>query len=88
MISKADLHIHTIYGWDAMMTPAAALKAARMAGLDVIAITDHDEMRGAFEALELADKYELELIAGNEINTADRHLLALFVHRPIPRACL
>ena len=59
-MSKADLHIHTTYSWDGMMTPAAALNAAHMAGLDVIAITDHDEIGGAFEALDLAGKYGLE----------------------------
>ncbi len=83
-MSKADLHIHTTYSWDGMMTPAAALKAARIAGLDVIAITDHDEIGGAFEALELAGKYGLEVIPGIEITTADGHLLALFVHQLIP----
>jgi predicted metal-dependent phosphoesterase TrpH len=83
-MSKADLHIHTTYSWDGMMTPAAALKAAHMAGLDVIAITDHDEIGGAFKALELAGKYGLEVIPGIEITTADGHLLALFVHQLIP----
>ena len=83
-MSKADLHIHTTYSWDGMMTPAAALNAAHMAGLDVIAITDHDEIGGAFEALDLAGKYGLEEIPGIEITTAEGHLLALFVHQVIP----
>jgi predicted metal-dependent phosphoesterase TrpH len=80
----ADLHVHTTYSWDGTMTPAAALQAASLAGLDVIAITDHDEIRGAYAAQELAGKYGVEVIPGIEINTADGHLLALFVHELVP----
>jgi predicted metal-dependent phosphoesterase TrpH len=83
-MSKADLHIHTFYSWDAMMTPAGALKAAAQAGLNVIAITDHDEMRGSLEARQLAGKYNLEVVPGLEISTADGHLLALYLERPVP----
>ena len=46
-MGKADLHIHTIYSWDGTCTVEAVLKqAAHIAELDVIAITDHDDIRG------------------------------------------
>jgi predicted metal-dependent phosphoesterase TrpH len=66
------------------MTPAGALKAAAQAGLDVIAITDHDNLRATFEARDLAGRYGVEVIPGIEISTRDGHLLALFVEKTIP----
>jgi len=84
-MGKADLHIHTIYSWDGTATVKAVLKqAAHVAHLDVIAITDHDEIRGALEAQDLAPLYGLEVIPGSEITTADGHLLGLFLQQKIP----
>jgi predicted metal-dependent phosphoesterase TrpH len=81
----ADLHIHTIHSVDGTSTPAAVLKyAAHHTDLDVIAITDHDDIRGALEALELASKYAVEVIPGIEITSRDGHVLALWVEHNIP----
>ena len=75
----ADIHIHTIYSYDATTTVRGVLKQASSVGLNVIAITDHDDIRGAFDARELSSQYGVEVISGVEINTRDGHLLALFV---------
>ena len=81
----ADLHIHTVYSWDGTCTVPAVLKyAADVAGLDVIAITDHDCITGALEAIQLAPRYGIDVIPGCEVTTADGHLLALFIQKPIP----
>jgi hypothetical protein len=80
----ADLHMHTIYSWDGTSTVAAILKQVlEHTNLDVIAITDHDDLTGAFEALELAPAYGIEVIPGCEISTAQGHLLAYFIKKPI-----
>jgi len=81
----ADIHIHTIYSYDATTTVRGVLKQASSVGLNVIAITDHDEIRGAFDARELASQYDLEVIPGVEVTTKDGHLLALFVEKLPPR---
>src|SRR5271157_1826283 len=81
----ADLHIHTLYSFDGTSTVSAVLKKAVEVGLDVIAITDHDEIRGALEAEERAPLYGIEVIPGSEITTAEGHLLALFIHHKVPR---
>ncbi|MFT3890831.1 MAG: PHP domain-containing protein [Anaerolineales bacterium] len=47
----ADLHLHTIYSYDGTASVPAVLTRARQIGLDVIAITDHDEIAGAIKAL-------------------------------------
>lgn len=79
----ADLHIHTIYSYDGTASVPAVLTRAKRMGLDVIAITDHDEIRGALQAFELAPKFGIEVIPGIEITTAEGDLLALFVTEKI-----
>ena len=83
----ADIHIHTIYSHDATTTVRGVLKQASSVGFDVIAITDHDDIRGAFDARELSSQYNIEVIPGVEVTTKDGHLLALFVEK-IPRGGL
>ncbi len=83
-MGTADIHIHSLYSYDATTTVKAVLKQAADAGLDVIAITDHDEIRGSLEARALAPKYGLEAIPAVEVSTKDGHLLALFVEELPP----
>jgi predicted metal-dependent phosphoesterase TrpH len=82
---RADLHIHTTYS-DGLSTPDQVLDAAVAAGLDVIAITDHDTLQGAWRVRERAAQRgcPLEVVVGVEVTTASgAHLLGLFVERPI-----
>lgn len=80
----ADLHMHTIYSYDGTATVPAVLERARQVGLDVIAITDHDEIRGALQAEQLASKFNLHVIPGVEITTAEGDLLALGIRKLVP----
>jgi len=77
----ADIHIHTIYSHDATTSVRGVLKQASSVGLNVIAVTDHDDIRGAFDARELATQYNIEVIPGVEVTTKDGHLLALFIEK-------
>lgn len=79
----ADLHIHTIYSYDGTAPVAAVLNRAKEVGLSVIAITDHDEIKGSLTAFDLAPKFGIEVIPGIEITTTDGDLLALFVTEKI-----
>lgn len=80
----ADLHVHSIHSYDGTATVPAILSRARQIGLNVIAITDHDEVNGSLKALELAPLYGVEVIPGIEITTAEGDLLALNITRLIP----
>lgn len=85
-MGKADLHIHTTYSYDGTATVTATLEhVTRNTDLDVIAITDHDQIEGALEAVELAPHYGIEVIPGVEVSTAEGHVLALYVQQNIPR---
>jgi predicted metal-dependent phosphoesterase TrpH len=80
----ADLHLHTIYSYDGTASVPSVLKQARKVGLDVIAITDHDEIDGALEAVKLASHFGVDVIPASEITTADGDLLALFITEKVP----
>jgi predicted metal-dependent phosphoesterase TrpH len=81
----SDLHIHSIYSYDGTASISAILKhASSNTDLNVLAITDHDSMAGVNEAMNLAPKYNLEVIPGMEVSSSDGHVLCLFINRPIP----
>lgn len=42
---KSDLHLHSTFS-DGVMTPSQLAESSIKAGLDVIALTDHDMMDG------------------------------------------
>jgi hypothetical protein len=84
-MGTADLHVHSTYSYDATSTVRAVLKQAADVGLNVIAVTDHDDIRGSLEAHELASNYGIESIPAVEVSTKEGHLVALFVHTLPPR---
>ena len=83
----ADIHMHTLFSYDGTATVPAVLNRASQVGLDMIAITDHDEIRGALMAEQLAPKFGIQVIPGVEITTAEGDLLALSIRKLIPAKC-
>ena len=77
--------MHTIYSYDGTASVPAVLIRAKQIGLDVIAITDHDEIVGSLQALEIAPQYGVEVIPAIEITTAEGDLLALDITQKIAR---
>jgi hypothetical protein len=77
--------MHSIYSYDGTASVTAILKRAQQVGLDVIAITDHDEITGSLKAMELAPKYGVEVIPAIEVTTAEGDLLALNITERIQR---
>lgn len=76
---RADLHIHS-HGAshdvsDATMTPQAIIKTALAENLDVISITDHNEISNVQAALEAAAGSTLLVVPGVELSTPQGHLL-------------
>ena len=81
----ADLHLHTSHGDGMVDAPALLDHIESRTDLDVIAITDHDDIRGALIAREhhAAGSYRFELVTGLELTTRSGHLLALYVDVPL-----
>ncbi|MDF1602986.1 PHP domain-containing protein [Nocardioides sp. YIM 152315] len=76
---RIDLHTHSRAS-DGTDSPAELVRAAARAGLDVLAITDHDTAAGWPDAQAVADEVGVTLVPGMEISTHHRgrsvHLLA------------
>jgi predicted metal-dependent phosphoesterase TrpH len=85
-MGKADLHIHTKAGDGVDSLQAILDYVEEKTDLDVIAITEHDNLDIAFEARELwaRGNYRFELIAGSEITTLEGHLVALYLEDEVP----
>lgn len=76
---RVDLHCHSTAS-DGTDTPAELVRNAAAAGLDVVALTDHDTTLGWDEAAAAATESGIALVRGIEISTRFRgagvHLLA------------
>jgi predicted metal-dependent phosphoesterase TrpH len=65
---RIDLHTHSNRS-DGTDTPTELVEKAKAAGLDVVAITDHDSTAGWDEAQQAADRVGITLVHGIEIST-------------------
>jgi predicted metal-dependent phosphoesterase TrpH len=61
-----DLHTHTYYS-DGLLSPESLVRAAAAQGIGVLAITDHENVRGSREAEPVARKLGVELIPAVEL---------------------
>jgi predicted metal-dependent phosphoesterase TrpH len=84
-MGRADLQLHSSFG-DGLASPEEILDAAERARLDVISLTDHDDIRGSFALRDLASRRAspLAVVPGIEVTTRSGHLLALYVEDEIP----
>lgn len=86
----ADLHIHTTAS-DGSVPPEQLPALAKAAGLELIAITDHDTVAGVEPAREAAETLNIRVVAGIEVSTdygdRDIHLLGygIDIHSQILR---
>jgi len=93
-MTKLDLHIHSYYsenlnGTRIFMPPSRSspkdiIKVALKKGINVIAIADHDSVRGSLEAIKLAKQYDIVTIPSCEITSNDGHILAYNIQENIP----
>lgn len=77
--SVVDLHTHSLHS-DGTEPPAIVVSEAARAGLDVIALTDHDVMGGWQEADDAGRRHGVSVVPGIEVSCIWRgisvHLLA------------
>jgi predicted metal-dependent phosphoesterase TrpH len=77
-----DLHTHSNRS-DGSLTPSALVERAKGAGVDVLALTDHDTVAGLDEAQGAADAAGLRLVPGVEVSASWRaqaiHVLGLWI---------
>ncbi len=76
-----DLHMHSCLSpcADNNMTPALIAGLSKLAGADIIAVTDHNSALNLPAVKAACDAYELELLPGIEVTTAEEiHVLCYF----------
>lgn len=81
MTLKIDLHVHTFYSPDSLITPKELVFYAKKRGLDGVAITDHDRIDGA---LKIGKETDFLVIPGIEISSLNGHIIGLDVDELIP----
>lgn len=67
---KADLHTHSTAS-DGQYTPAELVRLAKSAGLEVLALTDHDTTDGLEEAVRTGAELGLRVIRGIELSARE-----------------
>jgi predicted metal-dependent phosphoesterase TrpH len=81
-----DLHMHTSWSHDCSIQVGELLDHAEAIGLGAIAVTDHNRLGGALEAVELAHDRGLTVIPGEEVKTDTQgEVIGLFLHDEIQR---
>ena len=85
---RIDLHTHSSVS-DGTDAPAELVRKALAAGLDVVALTDHDTFDGLDEAVAEGERLELGVVRGMELSCSRRgssvHVLAYGADPTSPR---
>jgi len=84
LLLKIDLHIHTIYSYDGLITPKELVRQLKKEKLDGVAITDHDTTKAWPKFHKVLGKYGFIAIPGVEVSAKNAHILALNVMSEIP----
>ena len=79
---RADLHVHTTYSKDSLITPQDLVYYAKKRGLNAVAVTDHNQLEGA---RKIAKETDFLVIPGMEVSSRDGHIVALNVRELIPK---
>lgn len=64
---NADLHCHSVVS-DGTLAPAAIVERAHRNGVEILALTDHDEVAGLAEAQARAEDLGLRFVPGVEVS--------------------
>ncbi|HVC49456.1 MAG TPA: 3',5'-nucleoside bisphosphate phosphatase [Burkholderiales bacterium] len=82
-----DLHSHSTAS-DGLLSPSALVELAANSGVEILALTDHDDVSGLEEACIAADKCNIHFIRGVEISVSWRghtlHIIGLQIDSDHP----
>ncbi|MEP7083281.1 MAG: 3',5'-nucleoside bisphosphate phosphatase [Betaproteobacteria bacterium] len=84
---RYDLHCHSTVS-DGILTPTAVVERAASRGVDVLALTDHDEIAGLAEARLAATASGIRFVDGTELSVSWRditlHIVGLGINPESP----
>lgn len=81
---KLDLHIHSKHSPDSALEIAEIVRTATRRGLQGVAVTDHNGLRGSEEARARAREAGLLALRGSELSTREGHVLAYGIQEAVP----
>lgn len=79
---KVEMHAHTRHSRDCLLDYDAIIAACLRRGIGALAVTDHNEIAGAFEMQRRAP---FPIIVGEEVFTQQGEVIGLFLRDLIPR---
>jgi predicted metal-dependent phosphoesterase TrpH len=79
---RTDLHSHTHFSKDGLTTPEDFVRRNVAAGIDCVAVSDHNNIEGAREVERLAS---FRTIVSEEIRSTEGEIIGYFLNEPIPR---
>lgn len=78
---RVDFHNHSRYSKDSLVNIQDMLRVGKRRGIDRLVISDHNTIAGALIAREIDPE---RVIIGEEINTTQGELLAIYVRKEVP----
>jgi len=75
-----DLHIYSGYSYDSFMSSEKIIKIAKRKGLDGVAVTDHNTIKGGIEALKIDKNKDFQVVVGAEIKTECGDVVGIFLN--------
>jgi len=80
----ADLHVHSHHSEDSFLVPSAIIKVALRKGVNCLAVTDHNTIRGGLELVrEAKGLRDFIAIPGIEVQTDMGDVILLFVNEEV-----
>lgn len=76
----ADLHSHTIVSYDSCNQFDWVISRCCKVGINCLAVTDHNEIKGA---IEMQKRAPFEVIVGEEVDTGQGEIIGLFLKEKI-----
>lgn len=78
-----DVHLHTHYSYDCLVSPKSVVKNSIASGLSAIIVTDHNTIAGALKTREIARNEALSVFIGSEIKTEFGDVIGIFLEEDI-----
>ena len=78
---KADLHSHTHYSRDSIISPERYVRRCLALRINCVAVTEHNNIEGALAVQKLAP---FKVIIAEEVKTSHGELTGLFLREPVP----
>lgn len=79
---KADLHTHTHFSRDGLTPPRVFVERYVRAGIDCVAVSEHNNIQGALEVQKIAP---FKVIIAEEVKTSEGEIIGLFLRDDIPK---